>query len=92
MLEFYKEVARYRADIQHDRTGEMIDFNAVVYEGPDQGRFYIQYSHVLKPTDGAGFYYSNSYTAAEDPESAEQLVRGWAKMLKESHEFKPWSK
>ncbi len=90
-MEFYKEVARYRADVQHNRTGEMVDFSAVVYEGPEAGRFYIRYSHTFRPTEGAGFWYSNSSTNAPDPETAETMVRNWAEQLSKSFEVGPWS-
>ncbi|MFP3382481.1 hypothetical protein [Tritonibacter sp. SIMBA_163] len=90
MAEIYKEVARYRADIHHKRTGDLIDYSAIVYEGPSEGRYDIRHSHVLTPTEGAGSYYSDSYTTATDAEVAEKLVMDWIRMLEGSYAYAVW--
>lgn len=91
MAEFYKEVARYRADIDHQASGQMIDYTASVYEGPSPGRFYIRHSHTFKPTQSAGgFWYSNSHTQADSAEDAEDLVRSWVDQIEKSYEVAPW--
>ena len=91
MVEFYKEIARYQAIIVHEKTGEHIDFKAVVLEGPSEGRFFIRYSHTYRPSAEAGFYYSDSYTGADSAEEAEEKVRHWAGAIEKSHEVAPWN-
>ena len=90
MAEIYKLINEFRADIKHKRTGEIIDYKGRVYEGPNTGRFYIEHSHVLRPSEGAGFWYSDSFTSAESADGAELLVRNWIEMLADSYEVKLW--
>lgn len=91
MIEFYKEIARYQADIMVKATGKMIEYRAVVLEGPSEGSFHIQHSHTLRPSEQANFWHSNTYTRADSPEEAETLVRSWAEMLSKAVEVKPWT-
>ena len=88
MIEFYKLVARYRADIQHEKTGHLIDYWAEVYSGPTIGRFSIRHSHVFQPTEDAGYYYSNTYSVADSELEAEQKVRTWTEKLRASFAYK----
>jgi hypothetical protein len=90
MVEFYKEVARFRADVRNERSGDMIDYRAVVLAGPRDGMFYIEHSHVLQPRQESGFWYSDSQTTASSAEEAEVKVRDWAKMLVTAYAVKPW--
>jgi hypothetical protein len=53
MAELLKEVARYQAGIVHQRTGETVDYRAVVLDHPATGRYLIQHSHVAVPVEGA---------------------------------------
>lgn len=92
MIETYKEVGRFRADILHKRTGQMIDYKAVILEGPSPGQFHIDHSHTAKPTETAlGPWYSNSYTSAPSLEDAEALVKGWMSFLADLYEIVPWT-
>ena len=91
MVEFYKEVARYQATIQHQRTGDIVDFKAVVLEGPSDGRFHIQYSHTCRAENAIGFRYSDSMTGAQSAEEAEVKVRSWAETIEKSFEVGPWN-
>ena len=90
MIEFYKQVARYRAVIQHDRTHDLIEYWAEVYEGPTEGRYSIRYSHTLRPTEEAGDYFSDTYAWADSQATAELYVREWAEKLRTSYSYKPW--
>ena len=90
MIEFYKEVARYRADIEHARTGQMIDYWAVVYEGPQPGQFHIRHSHTTQAEGAAGPYYSNTMTKADSAEDAEQRVRTWCQSIVDGHMVVEW--
>jgi hypothetical protein len=89
-MQFYKEVARFTADITHRNSGDQIDYKAVVYEGPEPGNFYIRHSHTFKAEGALGFWYSDSNTVAESAEHAEQVVRDWAEMIENSYEYGVW--
>lgn len=92
MVEIYKEVARFRADIRRERTGEIIPYRAVVLEGPNPGQFHIDHSHTLRATETAiGFWYSNSHTSAPDLVTAEYLVWNWAECIEDAYEIGPWT-
>jgi hypothetical protein len=90
MVEIYKLVSEYRADVFHEQSGETINYSAQVFEGHQPGRFSIRHSHTLMGKEGSGFWASDSYTSANSPEEAETLVRGWAGMLASAFEVKPW--
>jgi hypothetical protein len=90
MAEVYKLMSQFRADIRHERTGELIDYSARIFEGPAKGRFYIENSHVLRGTETAGFYYGDSFTSADSVVSAENGVMTWIAMLEKAYEVKPW--
>jgi hypothetical protein len=92
VVEFYTVRATHQAWIKHQASGEMIPFQAVVLEGPAPGQVQIRYSHTFKPTEGSGFYYSNSQTRAESVEHAETVVRGWADRISKAPEFTVWQK
>ncbi len=91
MVEFYKLIAEYRADIKHEKTGENIDFKARVYQGPPNDNFAIWYSHTYAGKPGSGFYYSDSYTCANTAEEAENTVRNWASSIAGSDRYKAWT-
>ena len=90
MIEFYKEVARYRADIEHARSGKMVDYSAIVYEGPNAGQFYIRHSHTTKAEGAAGPYFSNSFTMADSPEDAEHKIKAWCDSIANAYEVVVW--
>lgn len=91
MVEFYKLIAEYRADIMHEKTGEMIDFNARVYQGPPNDDFTIRYSHTYAGQEGSGFNYSNSQTRADTAEEAEATVQRWARSIADSDRYQGWT-
>lgn len=90
MIELYRQVARYRADITHARSGEVIEFLAAIYEGPQPGLFDIRYSHGFKPEKGADFDFSQSHGRAGSFDEAEALVRDWAERIAQSWLVEPW--
>lgn len=90
MVEFYKEVARYRADIQHAASGKMIDYSAIVSEGPNEGEFSIRHSHTTQAEGAATPYFSNSFTRADSAAEAEALVRNWCDQIAGAHSVVEW--
>ena len=91
MVEFCKLIAEYRADIEHEKSGGMIDFRAKVYQGAPNNDFSIRYSHTFADQPNSGFYYSNSQTRADSAEQAEAVVKGWATSIASSDRYKTWT-
>lgn len=90
MNEVYEVVQEYRSEVVHARSGEVITYIARLLEGPSPGRFFLEHSHVVRPTEGAGFWFSDSYTSPRSPEEAKALVTGWAKQIETAFEVKEW--
>ena len=90
MVKIYRQIARYRADILHQQSGEVIEFLAAVYEGPQPGQFDIRYSHGFKPEQGADFDFSESHGRATSPDEAEALIRDWAEQIAAAWRVEPW--
>ncbi len=91
MAEIYKELARYRAHVHHLKSEQVIDLRAVVSENMENGTIQINYSHTFRSEGAGDFYYSNSYTSADNLEQAEFNVKSWAEMMAKSEEVGEWS-
>ena len=89
MIEFYKEVARYRALIVHKQTGDEIDFKAAVYEGPADGQYSIRYSHSYRRTADQGRYTPGPAAFADSPADAESKIWEWVKDIESSYAVDP---
>jgi hypothetical protein len=90
MAEIYNLVQEYRSDVVHDRSGTVIKYIARLLEGPSRGRLFLEHSHVVRPTEGAGFWYSDSHTSPRSPDEAKALVAGWANQIETAFEVKEW--
>jgi hypothetical protein len=90
-MEVYKVDAEYRAYVNHQRSGETIAVWARVVRNLNNGSYRINYSHTFQPSEGAGMWYSDSFTSATSLESAEALVLSWLGSLETGYAIGRWS-
>lgn len=79
-----------RARLNHRRTDQPIDFEALIEFMGDSG-YRVRYSHVPRASTGPGIWFSDSLTHAWTFDEALEHVDTQCSLLERAYEARAWS-